>query len=184
MLRTDRLVLREWRDSDLERFAALNVDPAVMRHFPALLSRDESDAVAGRIRAAFDRQGWGFWAVELLGEAPFIGFIGIGSPRFEAHFTPCIEIGWRLAAPYWGRGLATEGARAALGFGFELLHLDEIVAMAVPGNRASLRVMEKLGMRYDPTGDFDHPMIAPGHPLRRHVLYRVARPGSAAPAPL
>jgi len=184
MLRTDRLVLREWRDSDLEAFAALNADPAVMRHFPALLSREESDAGAGRIRAAFDRQGWGFWAVDLPGEAAFIGFVGIGSPRFEAHFTPCVEIGWRLAAAYWGHGYATEGARAALGFGFEVLGLDEIVAMTVPGNRASRRVMEKLGMQYDPAGDFDHPLIEPGHMLRRHVLYRIARPGSAAPAPL
>lgn len=184
VLTTTRLVLRGWRDSDLEPFAALNADPAVMRHFPALLRREESDAAAGRIRAAFARQGWGLWAVEVPGEAEFIGFVGLASPRFQAHFTPCVEIGWRLAAPFWGRGLASEGARAALEFGFAEVGLDEIVAMAVPSNRASLRVMEKIGMRYDPAGDFDHPLIEPGHKLRRHVLYRIGRPGSAATLPL
>jgi len=183
-LTTGRLLLRGWRGSDLESFAALNADPAVMEHFPALLTRAESDEAAGRIRAAFVRQGYGFWAVEVPGEAPFIGFVGIGSPRFEAHFTPCVEIGWRLATAAWGRGYATEAARAALDYGFATLGLDEIVAMAVPGNRRSLKVMEKLGMRRDPAGDFDHPLIAPGHKLRRHVLYRIARPLSVAPGPL
>ncbi len=176
ILRTARLLLRGWRRSDLAPFAALNADPRVMAHFPAPLTRAESDAAAGRIRAMFAAQGFGLWAVELPGEAPFIGFIGLAVPRFDAHFTPCVEIGWRLAAPWWNRGLATEGARAALDYGFGPARLAEIVAMAVPGNVASRRVMEKIGMVRDPAGDFDHPLVDTGHPLRRHVLYRKPAP--------
>jgi RimJ/RimL family protein N-acetyltransferase len=174
-LRTDRLRLRRWRSADREPFAALNADPRVMEHFPALLSRDESDARADRIQAHFDQHGFGLWAVEIVDVAPFAGFIGLSIPGFEAHFMPCVEIGWRLAAEYWGRGLATEGAGAALAFGFEALGLEEIVSYTATGNLRSRRVMERLGMTHHPSDDFDHPLLPSGHPLRRHVFYKITR---------
>jgi RimJ/RimL family protein N-acetyltransferase len=173
-LRTERLLLRRWRPQDRERFAAMNADPRVMEYFPALLSREESDAGVDRVEAHFAQRGFGLWAVELPGGAPFIGFIGLYTPAYEAHFTPCVEIGWRLAAEHWGRGYATEGARAALAFGFERVRLAEIVSLTVPANVRSRRVMEKLGMTHDEADDFDHPLVAHGHPLKRHVLYRIA----------
>ncbi len=170
---TERLLLREWRDGDAEPFARLNADPRVMEFFPATLTRAESDAMIGRARAHFARHGWGMWAAELRGTGEFIGYIWLNVPSFEAHFTPCVEIGWRLAAEHWNRGLATEGAREALRCGFGELGLREIVAFTAPGNMRSRRVMEKLGMRRDAAEDFDHPRMAEGHPLRRHVLYRI-----------
>jgi RimJ/RimL family protein N-acetyltransferase len=151
----------------------MNADPRVMEHFPNVLSRVESDATMARIEAHVEKHGYAQWAVEIIGVAPFAGFVGLSIPRFEAHFTPCVEIGWRLAAEYWGRGFATEGALAALAFGFETLGLDEIVSFTVPANVRSRRVMERLGMTYDPIDDFDHPLLAEGNPLRRHVLYRL-----------
>jgi RimJ/RimL family protein N-acetyltransferase len=172
-LRTERLLLRAWRDEDLEPFAALNADPEVMRHFPATPTRAESDAQAERIRAGFVTHGFGLWAVEVPGQAAFIGFAGLAVPRFEAYFTPCVEIGWRLARAHQGRGYATEAARAALRFGFTAAGLHEIVSFTVPANVASRRVMEKLGMQH--TEDFDHPSLPAGHPLQRHVLYRLSR---------
>jgi RimJ/RimL family protein N-acetyltransferase len=174
-LRTDRLLLRGFRDGDRAPFAAMNADPRVMQYFPATLTRQESDATAERIRANFDARGFGLWAVELPGRAEFIGFAGLMPPNFEAHFTPCIEVGWRLAPDHWGKGLATEAARAAVRFGFELLSLREIVSFTVPDNVRSRRVMEKLGMQHDPADDFEHPRLPNGHPLRRHVLYRLSR---------
>jgi RimJ/RimL family protein N-acetyltransferase len=138
-----------------------------------VLSRAESDAVVDRIAAGFAERGFGFWAVEVVGVTPFAGFIGLSVPRFTAHFTPCVEIGWRLAQPYWGRGYASEGARAVLRCAFEAAALPEIVAFTVPTNLRSRRVMEKLGMTRNPADDFDHPTVAAGHPLRRHVLYRI-----------
>jgi len=171
-IRTDRLLLRRWLPSDLEPFAKMNADPLVMKHFPALLSREESDAGVARVEAHFDQHGFGFWTVEIPGTAPFIGFIGLSIPRFQAHFTPCVEVGWRLAPEFWNRGYATEGARASLKFGFEVLKLPEIVSFTVPANSASRRVMEKIGMAHNPADDFDHPGLPEGHPLRRHVLYR------------
>ena len=175
MLRTPRLILRPWRDDDLAPFAALNADPAVMEHLPALLGRAESDALAGRIRSLFEERGLGLWAVEVPGVAPFVGYVGLAPPRFEAHFTPCVEVGWRLARPHWGRGYATEGAAAALDDGFARLGLGAVVSFTVPANRRSRAVMERLGMTHDAADDFDHPAFAPRHPLRRHVLYRLSR---------
>jgi RimJ/RimL family protein N-acetyltransferase len=177
-IRTDRLHLRLWRDEDLAAFAALNADPVVMEHFPKLLDRAESDALAARFRDHFEYHGFGNWAVEVPGIAEFIGFVGLTVPRFEAHFTPCVEIGWRLAHAYWGRGYATEAARAALEFGLGQLTLDEIVSFTVPANRRSWRVMERIGMTRNPADDFDHPALAEGHLLRRHVLYRARAPES------
>lgn len=176
-IRTSRLVLREWRDKDLEPFAALNADPAVMEFFPHPLDRSESDAAAGRIRDHIQQHGYGLWAAEVPGVASFIGFVGLAVPRFEAHFTPCVEIGWRLARSYWGHGYATEAARAALDFGFRQLRLEEVVSFTVPANVRSRAVMERIGMTRSPADDFDHPAMPEGHPLRRHVLYRVGATG-------
>jgi RimJ/RimL family protein N-acetyltransferase len=173
-LKTERLLLRPWRDDDLAPFAAMNADPEVMRHFPATLDRAESDALAGRIREGFAARGFGNWAVEVPGVTSFAGFVGLSVPRFDAPFMPCVEIGWRLARACWGKGYATEAARAALAFGFGDLKLPEIVSFTAVANLPSRRVMERLDMRHDPTGDFDHPSLPEGHRLRRHVLYRVS----------
>ncbi len=174
-LRTERLLLRRWRDADREPFAALNADQRVVEFLPGPLTRDESDERAARIEAHFAEHGFGLFAVEIVGVAPFAGFVGLSVPRFEAAFTPCVEIGWRLAAGHWGRGFATEGALAALRFGFEHLGLGEIVSFTVPDNVRSRRVMEKIGMTRAPGEDFDHPLLPEGHRLRRHVLYRLSR---------
>jgi ribosomal-protein-alanine N-acetyltransferase len=174
-LTTERLLLRQWRDDDREPFAAMCADPEVMRYFPPLPTRDESEAWIENQGLLLDLRGWGLWPVEVAGGAPFVGFVGLAEPQFEAHFTPCVEIGWRLAREHWGRGYATEAARAAAAFAFDELGLDEIVALTVPANARSRAVMERLGMTRDPADDFEHPLLPPGHPLRRHVLYRLSR---------
>jgi RimJ/RimL family protein N-acetyltransferase len=174
-LRTARLLLRPWREADLEPFAALNADPDVMLHFAAPIGRADSNAFARRARAAIEEHGWGLWAVEVADGAPFIGFVGLAEPRFEAHFTPAVEVGWRLARAHWGNGYATEAGRAALGYGFDELGLTEIVSFTTVANEPSRRVMERLGMAHDVAGDFEHPALPPGHPVRPHVLYRLSR---------
>jgi RimJ/RimL family protein N-acetyltransferase len=171
-LATDRLRLRAWRPEDREPYAALNADPVVMEHFPAPLTREQSDEHVDRIEAAFAEHGWGLWAVEVPGVSEFIGFIGLGIPRFEAHFTPCVEVGWRLARSAWGHGFAPEGATAALRFAFDEVGLDEVVSFTSVGNAKSRRVMAKIGLQHDPADDFDHPNLPPGHRICRHVLYR------------
>ena len=175
-LRTDRLLLRRWRPTDREAFARLNADPVVMQHFVGTLSREDSDAFAGRIEKQFEERGFGLWAVEVPGVAPFVGFVGLSVPSFEAHFMPAVEVGWRLDRPYWGRGYATEAARASLADGFERVGLTEIVSFTTPINLPSIAVMERLGMTRDPNDDFDYPGVPKGHPVRRHVLYRIAAP--------
>lgn len=175
-LQAPRLRLRAWRDKDLPAFAALNADPEVMEFFPKQLDRAESDAAVARFSEHFRRHGFGLWAVEVPDVAPFVGFVGLTVTTFEAPFTPCVEIGWRLARAHWGRGYATEAARAALRFGFEELALREVVSFTSTVNRRSMAVMERLGMVRSPADDFDHPSLPEGHPLRRHVLYRVLRP--------
>lgn len=182
-LRTDRLLLRPWREADLAPFAAINADPEVMAHFPAPLDRAASDATVARIRAHFDRHGFGLWAVEVPGAAAFIGFVGLSTAAFEARFTPCVEVGWRLARDHWGRGYATEAARASLRFGFERLGLDEVVSFTAEANARSRAVMERIGMTRSPGDDFDHPSLPEGHRLRRHVLYRAGRPAGSAACP-
>jgi len=172
---TKRLLLRPWREEDLPAFAALNADPEVMEFMPKRLDRSESDALARRMGDEVLRQGYGQWAVEVPGVAGFVGFVGLSPPSFEAHFTPCMEVGWRLARRHWGQGYATEAARAALAFGFGTLGLDEIVSFTVPANLRSRRVMERLGMTRSPADDFDHPRLPAGHPIRAHVLYRLRR---------
>lgn len=181
-LDTKRLLLRPWRDSDLSEFARLNDDPTVMEFMPRRLNRDESDAMAARIRAAMESTGWGLWAVEVKNSpnspdvgVPFIGYVGLAVPTFDANFTPCVEVGWRLAKEHWGHGYATEAATACLHFAFEQLKLEQIVSFTVPMNTRSSRVMERIGMTHDVTGDFDHPRLPAGHALRRHVLYRINR---------
>lgn len=195
LIRTERLLLRGWRDEDREPYADLNADPAVMAHFPAALGRERSDAHVDAIGRSFAERGLGLWAVEVVGGAPFVGFVGLSVPTWEAPFTPAVEVGWRLAREAWGRGYATEGAFAALRFGFdEVLRVEdrfvtralaneevgeplgEIVSFTTPANVRSRRVMEAIGMTHDPADDFDHPTIGGVAPaLRRHVLYRMAR---------
>ena len=147
-----------------------------MRYFTATLTREQSDAMARYVTYAIEERGWGLWAVEVQGGERFIGFVGLNEPTFEAHFTPAVEVGWRLDRDQWGRGYATEAARAAVDFGFRGLDLTEIVAMTVPANARARKVMDRLAMTRDPADDFDHPRIPEG-PLRRHLLYRLARPG-------
>jgi ribosomal-protein-alanine N-acetyltransferase len=151
----------------------MNSDPAVMKHFPWMLTREESDALVRRIERSFDTRGFGLWVVEERGVTEFAGFVGLAYHDFPAHFTPCVEVGWRLAKEFWGRGYATEGGRAALRFGFQELGLTEIVSMTTVANLPSRAVMERLGMTRDTADDFDHPNLAGDSPLRRHVLYRV-----------
>jgi RimJ/RimL family protein N-acetyltransferase len=172
-LLTARLRLRQWKAEDLEPFHALNADPEVMRYFPALLSRNESDNLAGRIAALIEEKGWGFWALETRDEGRFIGFTGLHALETEFPFSPCVEAGWRLARAFWGKGLATEAATAALDFGFRKLGLREIVAFTALGNAPSQAVMGRLGMVR--SEEFEHPELPEGAPLRPHVLYRIAR---------
>ena len=173
---TDRLVLRRWQPQDRAPFATLNGDTQVMAFFVNPLSRAESDALIDRIEAGFDAHGFGFWALEHRETGAFLGMCGLAVPRFDAPFTPCVEIGWRLSRAHWGQGYAIEAARAALACGFGRFGLRQIVAFTVLANRRSWGLMERLGMTRDPADDFDHPAVPPGHPLQRHVLYRLNRP--------
>ena len=182
-LRTERLLLRQWRDDDLEPFAALNGDAETMRYFPEPLPREQSDALAEHARRHLDDEGWGLWAVEVVGGASFVGFVGLARPSFEEHFTPAVEVGWRLAREHWGHGYATEAGRAAIAHGFDELGLDEIVSFTSVLNEPSRRVMERLGMSHDPADDFEHPRLPEGHPLRPHVLYRRSRADRAVSGP-
>jgi RimJ/RimL family protein N-acetyltransferase len=169
-LRTERLLLRRWTDADRAPFAAMNADPRVMEHFPALMSREQSDRQVDRIEAGFAVHGFGLWAVEVDGR--FAGFTGLSVPCFEAPFLPVVEVGWRLAAEFWGRGYATEAARASIADGFERVGLREILSFTATANLRSQRVMQRLGMT--PDGTFEHPKLALGSPLRTHVLYRLS----------
>lgn len=174
-LTTRRLILRRWREADLEPFARLNADRDVMRFFSHPLDRAASDAFAGRIEAQFERRGFGLWAVERQADGAFLGFTGLAHQDFQAAFTPCVEVGWRLAREVWGHGYATEAAREALRFGFESVGLREIVSLTSVGHEGSRRVMERLGMRHDPADDFDYRPMQEDDPHRRHVLYRLTR---------
>lgn len=167
-------MLRAWRDDDLAPFAALNADPEVMRYFPALLRRADSDALAARIRARFNDDDIGLWAVEAAGE--FIGFTGLSRVTSAAPLAPAVEVGWRLARAAWGHGYATEAARAAVGDGFGRVGLADVVSFTAAANQRSRAVMRRLGMTRDVAGDFEHPALPLAHPLRPHVLYRLPRP--------
>ncbi|MCD0451676.1 GNAT family N-acetyltransferase [Actinocorallia sp. API 0066] len=172
VLRTERLMLRRWRDDDRAPFAELNADPEVMAHFPTPLTRAQSDELIELIESRFTRSGFGLWALEVAATGEFIGFTGLSLPRFTAHFTPTVEIGWRLSRTAWGHGYATEAAQRALSFGFNDPALREIVAMTTTTNTRSQAVMRRLGMTHNPSDDFDHPLVPPG-PLKRHVLWRL-----------
>ncbi len=175
-IRSPRLLLRCWRSTDLTPFAELNADPVVMEHFPAPLSRDESDALADRISDGLESRGWGLWAVEVTDAerpASFIGFVGLSTADFDAHFTPAIEIGWRLNRRHWGQGYATEAARAVVTWARGNLGTEEIVSFTTTTNGPSQAVMRRLGMSHDPGEDFDHPRVDPQSRLCRHVLYRL-----------
>ena len=174
-IRGERVLLRDWRDSDLTPFAELNADPQVRRYFPNVLSQDQSNASAAFLREHAMREGFTFWAVEVPGVADFIGFVGLLRIQFEAPFTPGVEIGWRLARAYWGNGYATEAAKLALDYGFTTLRLDKIVAITTPENHPSQAVMLNIGMTRDHAGDFDHPNLPAGHPMRKHVTYHIHR---------
>jgi RimJ/RimL family protein N-acetyltransferase len=175
VIETARLLLRRWRPEDLEPFAAMNADPEVMRHFPAVLSRAESDAIAARMIENLERRGYGWWVAGIKETGAFAGCIALSVPSFEAHFTPCVEIGWRLAREHWRRGYAVEGATAVLRHGFTVVGLDEIVSFTIPANERSWQVMQRIGMHRDPADDFDHPSLPEGHRVRRHLLYRLTR---------
>ena len=176
-IRTDRLALRAWRDEDREPFADMNADPVVMEHFVRRLDRARSDAFVDRIATCWAERGYGLWALERTDTGEFIGYTGLWPALFDAPFTPAVEVGWRLAAAYWGRGFATEAARAAVAYGFETVRLPEIVSFTSEVNARSWRVMERLGMLRDTAGDFDHPLVPVGHPARRHRLYRFPEGG-------
>ncbi len=181
---TDRLLLRRWRAEDRRPFAALNADPLVTEFLPGPLTQAESDALIDRSEESFERNGFGLWAVEVARVEPLIGFIGLDRVSFPSPFTPAVEIGWRLAADHSRKGYATEGGRATLDFAFGRLGLDEIVALTAVANQRSRRVMERLGMNHRPDDDFDHPLLPSGHPLQRHVLYRLRAPaGPKRPPP-
>jgi RimJ/RimL family protein N-acetyltransferase len=178
MIETARLILRPWRDSDLPLFAEQNADPVVMRYLVGPLTRAQSDEYAAKAIRHRAETGYGKWAVEAPGVAPFIGAVGLTRVVYEASFTPAVEVAWRLHRNYWGRGYATEAARAAIDDGFTRVGLPEIVAVTALGNTASQRVMERLGMTR--TIEFDHPLTAQDSPLRRHILYRLQRPATSA----
>jgi RimJ/RimL family protein N-acetyltransferase len=171
------LLLRQWKETDLEPYIAMNADPEVMRYFPALLSRDESVASFERLRRAIDQRGWGVWAVEVDGA--FAGLCGLNSPSFDAPFMPCTEILWRLRPKFWGRSLGYRAALKALDFGFQTLKLREIVSFTAAINLRSRKLMERLQFQRDLNGNFEHPSIAVGHPIRLHVLYRLFHPASS-----
>jgi 3-dehydroquinate dehydratase/shikimate dehydrogenase len=176
MIRTERLILRPWQEADLEPFAQLNADPRVREYFPRVLSHQQSDASVKLFSDHIQRHGWGLWAASLIQTGEFIGFIGLQKVDFQAPFnklSPAVEIGWRLAFNHWGKGYATEGAIAALQYGFEALSLKEIVSFTAVPNMRSRHVMEKIGMSHDPKDDFNHPKLQEGHKLCRHVLYRI-----------
>jgi ribosomal-protein-alanine N-acetyltransferase len=175
LLETERLILRGWREEDLPAFARMNNDPNVTEFLKGPMAMDESSEMMARLQAGFAERGFGLWAVEIKAAKRLAGFTGITVPRFEATFTPCFEVGWRLACEHWGKGYATEAAREAIRFGFEQAGLGEIVSFTTVANIRSRRVMEKLGMTRDPAEDFDHPALPAGHPIRPHVLYRLSR---------
>jgi RimJ/RimL family protein N-acetyltransferase len=166
-----RVILRQWNDADLEPFAAMNADPEVMEFFPNPSTMEQSLASLARLKRGIDERGWGLWAVEI--EQEFAGFTGLADPNLEAHFTPCVEIGWRFHRRFWGRGYALEAAQVALRFAFETLRLQEVVSFTAQLNERSQRLMQRLGLTHSALDDFEHPMLPAGHPLRHHVLYRI-----------
>lgn len=174
MIETERLILRQWKESDSEPFIKMGLDENVMRFFPKLLSATESISLIQRISALIDENGWGFWAVELKETQEFIGFIGLHNQPEQFDFSPCIEIGWRIATGHWKKGYATEGAKAALEYAFNILNKDKVVSFTATVNKPSQAVMERLGMRK--VKYFNHPKLPDEHALQKHVLYEIYHP--------
>ena len=173
-LSTDRLILRQWKESDFLPFSRINADPVVMEYYPSTLSKNESNAMANKLKALISDWSWGFWAVEVKEENKFIGFVGLHKPNYDLSVTPCVEVGWRLGKEFWGKGYATEAAKESLRFAFEELSLSEIYSFTSMSNEKSRAVMERLNMIN--TGEnFEHPIIPEGHHLREHVLYKITK---------
>lgn len=173
IIETERLILRTWKDQDADAYWRINQDAKVTEFLLGPLSMEQVQTFIQDMNQKFLKTGYTFWAVEEKATGSLIGFIGFSSPTWQAHFTPCIEIAWRLGSQYWGKGYATEGAKAALEYGFKKLGFTEVVSFTVPANLRSIRVMEKIGMTRDVNGDFAHPKLASDHPLSIHVLYRI-----------
>jgi 3-dehydroquinate dehydratase / shikimate dehydrogenase len=174
-LQTERLILRHWQKSDVELLAKLNSDPRVMEYFPKMKTLDETIHDYHLLVETMEKHGWGFWAMELKDTHQFIGEVGLEFVDFEASFTPAVEIGWRIGYEFWGNGYATEGATEVLKFGFDVLNLKEVVSFTTVANQRSRHVMEKIGMKHDPDGDFDFHTFPEGHIHRRHALYRIRK---------
>jgi RimJ/RimL family protein N-acetyltransferase len=174
-LRTARLLLRRWKVSDLEPFALMNADAKVMECYPNVLTFEQSQSMIERIESRFDNEGFGLWAVEVIATGDFIGYVGLGPAKFDSHFTPCVEIGWRLASSHWGKGYAPEAAEEVIGDAFGRLELEELVSFTSKLNLKSIRVMKKIGMINEPQDDFLHPSLEDGHHLKPHVLYRLSK---------
>ncbi len=174
-LRTPRILLRQWKDGDLDKWIEMNADPEVRKFYPKVNTPEVSLDEATRMRAHITQRGWGLWAVEVPGTAPFVGMVGLNLPAYEAAWQPAVEIGWRLAPEFWQRGYATEAASAALHFAFTSLELPQVIALSVAPNTPSHKVMERLGMTRDPSADFDHPRVPPEWPLKRHFVHRISR---------
>jgi ribosomal-protein-alanine N-acetyltransferase len=173
-LETERLLLRQWREQDLPVFAELNSDLEVMEYFPKPLNREESDAIAQKCESLISERGWGFWATEIKDSGEFIGFVGLHKPKATLPFSPCVEIGWRLLKKYWGNGYASEAAREALKYSFEILCLNEVVSFTTVSNFRSQAVMERLGL-HNTHQNFEHPDLPKGHALSKHVLYKITK---------
>lgn len=168
---TDRLKLRQWKESDLPIFASMNADPQVMKYYPSVLNEEESHNIAHKFEALIREKGWGFWAVEKLEDERFIGFVGLNEPTYDLPVTPCVEIGWRLGKEHWGKGYATEAAKSCLDFAFNKLNLTEVYSFTSVTNKKSAAVMERIGMM-NTNNNFEHPLIPENHPLREHCLYK------------
>lgn len=173
VIETERLILRTWEDDDAEPYYRINQDPKVLEFLPGPMTINQAKVFIFEMNQRFTEYNYTLWAAEEKATASLMGFIGLQVPRWQAHFSPCVEVGWRLGSEYWGKGYAPEGARAALDYGFNTLNFSEIVSFTVPANHRSIRVMEKIGMQRDFEGDFEHPNFIPDHPLCKHVLYRV-----------
>ncbi len=174
-LETERLILREWREEDFPHFARINADPLIMEYMPRVLPPKDSDKLAKRFIKHIKKHGYGMYALERKEDGAFMGTVGLNNVEFKAHFTPAVEIAWRLDYEFWGSGYATEAAKCIFKYGFEDLKLDEIVAFTVHDNVRSIHVMERLGMTHDETGDFDYPSLRKGHPLGKFILCRYLR---------
>jgi 3-dehydroquinate dehydratase/shikimate dehydrogenase len=175
VIETERLILRNWLDRDLPFFVKINQDPRVMEYFPALQNEEQSKNIIERCKQLYREKGYCLFACELKATGEFIGFVGLLDVNFEAYFIPAMEIGWRLAYEHWGKGYATEAAKSVLDYAFNTWSLQELVSFTTINNWRSRKVMEKIGMKQDPEGEFEHPLLAEGHPLRRHALYRITK---------